>query len=111
MTFLFLCVEPYAPIIPASMTGSCALRRSAFRNPINAAGPDAPGAARFRSRGTADAMNVVLGRVRHVEIHHVSDLRHVDPARRDVGRDQHAVAAVPEAVERLTTLRHRAIGV
>src|SRR5438128_12573319 len=67
--------------------------------------------ARFRSRGTTDTMNVVLGRVRHVEIHNVSDLGNVDPARRDVGRDQHPVAAVPEAVESLPTLRHRAIGV
>src|SRR5262247_330141 len=63
------------------------------------------------ARGTTDPMNVVFRRVRQIEVHDVRDLGHVDSARGDVGRDQHAIAAVAEAVERLAPLRHRAVGV
>src|SRR5262245_60761161 len=45
------------------------------------------------ARGAADAMDVVLSGVRQVEVHHVSDVGHVDPTRSDVGRDQYAVTA------------------
>src|SRR5881296_178130 len=66
-------------------------------------------AARLRARGSSDPMDVVLSRVEQIEVHHMDDLGHVDPARRDVGGDQHAIATAPEAVERLAALRHRAI--
>src|SRR5262249_12326267 len=38
-------------------------------------------------------------------------LGYVDAARRDIGGDQDAIATAPKAVERLASLRHRAIGV
>ena len=57
-------------------------------------------AARRRPRGPADAVDVVLGHVRQVEVHDVADVGDVDAAGGDVGRDEHAVGAVLEPVER-----------
>src|SRR5262245_22096360 len=55
----------------------------------------APGPA-----GAADAMHVIVGMVRHVEIEDVADVRNVETARRDVRRDQEAHVALAEGVER-----------
>src|SRR5215470_18127800 len=63
------------------------------------------------TRGAADAVDVILYRVRQVEVDDVCDVGHVDAARSDVGGDQHAVAAGAESVEGFAPLRHRAIGV
>ena len=68
-------------------------------------------AARRRPRGAADAVDVVLGDVRQVEVHDVTDVGDVDAAGGDVGRDEHAVGAVLEPVERHPPLRRRAVGV
>src|SRR5581483_8708075 len=59
---------------------------------------------RLSTRRAADAMDVVLRRMREVEVHHVRDLRHVDAAGGDVRRHQHAVASGPEAVQRFAAL-------
>ena len=48
-------------------------------------------AVRLRARGTADAVDVVLRHVRHVEVHDVAERLDVDAARGDVGRDEHPV--------------------
>src|ERR671935_1642645 len=66
---------------------------------------------RLGTRGAADAVDVILRRVRKVEVHDVRDLRHVDAACGDVRRHQDAIAAGTKAVEGLATLRHRAVGV
>ena len=47
---------------------------------------DAVGAG---ARGAADAVDILLGHVGQVEVDDVADARDVDPARGDVGRDQH----------------------
>ena len=52
----------------------------------------------------ADAMDVVLGRLRQIEIDHPADPDHVDAARGDVRGDQDAVAAAAKAFQRLTPL-------
>jgi len=59
----------------------------------------------------ADPVDVVLRRVRKIEVDDVRDAGHVDAARRDVRGDQHAIAAIPETVERFAALRHRPVGV
>ena len=53
-----------------------------------------------RAAGAADAVHVVLRHARRVVVHHQVDARHVDAARGDVGRHQHAHAAVAHAVQR-----------
>src|SRR5690606_6764504 len=70
------------------------LRAEADRNAL------APGA-----RGAADAVDVLLGHVGQLEIDDVADARDVDPARGDVGRDEHLDAALAELVERTFALR------
>ena len=68
-------------------------------------------AGHFSARGAADAVDVVLGLHRHVEVDHVAERCHVDAARGDVGRDQHLVAPLLEPFERLRALRLRAVAV
>jgi hypothetical protein len=58
-------------------------------------GTGAPGAA-----GTANAMDVIVGMVRHVEIEDVADSGDVEAARGDVGGDQKRNLALAELVER-----------
>src|SRR5262249_40775811 len=60
--------------------------------------------ARRCPRGAANAMYVVLRRIRHVEVHHVADLRHVNPPRGDLGLDQHTKSPALEAAERMPAL-------
>ena len=56
--------------------------------------------ARAGARRAADAMHVVFGHIRDIEVDHVADAVHVDAARGDVGRDQRIDPAVAEAGER-----------
>ena len=65
----------------------------------------------LRARGAADAVDVVVGRVRHVEVDDVRQRLHVDAARRDVGGDEHRELAGLEAGERLRALRLAAVAV
>src|SRR5256885_15913694 len=48
---------------------------------------------RLGTRGAADAGDVILRRVREVEVDDVQDLRHVDAAGCDVGGDELMVAS------------------
>ncbi len=68
-------------------------------------------AGQLGARGAADAVDVVLGHQRHVEVHDVAERFDVDAARGDVGGDEHAVLAALEAGERLGALRLRAVAV
>src|SRR5262244_4614630 len=61
--------------------------------------------------GAADAMNIVFGMVRHVEVNDMDDLLDIDAARGDIGGDHHFVTAIAKAVERLLALTLRAVGV
>jgi len=49
--------------------------------------------------GTADPVHVVLGLHRQPVVHDVADRRHVDAARRDVGRDEDAQVARAQALQ------------
>src|SRR5581483_11224694 len=53
-----------------------------------------------RAAGAADAVDVVLGHVRQVVVDDVRQELDVEPARGDVGRDQHAQLVVLERLER-----------
>ena len=68
-------------------------------------------AGRFGARRAADAVDVVLGHQRHVEVDDVAERGDVDAARRDVGGDQHPVLAALEAGERFGPLRLRPVAV
>src|SRR5262245_64215594 len=106
MTFLFCCCPALRPVGPRSHPRSDArcMPRSLFSAGLGASywmsqvsfdhaqlrvflgRREARGAAaRLRARGPADPMDVVLGRVRQIEVYDVRDLRHVDPARGDIG--------------------------
>jgi len=52
------------------------------------------------ARGPADAVNVVIGHVRHVEVHDVPERRDVDAASGNIGGHQHAILATLETGER-----------
>ena len=56
-------------------------------------------------------MNVILGLPGHVEIDDVTERGHINPARGDVGGDEHLIAAALESGERLGALRLRSIAV
>ena len=58
-------------------------------------------AGHLGARGAADAVDVVVGDVRHVEVDDVRERLDVDAARGDVGRDEDAELAALEAGERL----------
>ena len=57
-------------------------------------------AFRFRAAGATDAMNVVLGMHRKIEVDHVRDAFDVDAARGDVSGNKHAYATVAKRGER-----------
>ena len=57
--------------------------------------PAAPGAAR-----AADAVDVALVVLRRVEVDHVRDVDEIEPARRDVGRDERGRLPRVELCER-----------
>src|SRR5206468_11307264 len=48
------------------------------------------------TRGAADAVDILLGYIGQVEVDDMADARHVDPARRYLGRDQHFGLTRPE---------------
>ena len=50
--------------------------------------------------GAADAVDVVVGVMRHVEIEDVAHFRNVEPAGGDIGRDQQLGLALAEGLER-----------
>jgi hypothetical protein len=68
-------------------------------------------AGQLGAAGSADAMDVVIGCGRHIEIDDVAERLDVDPAGRDVGGDEHAILPALEAVQRLRPLRLRAVAV
>src|SRR5207248_2984181 len=57
------------------------------------------------ARGAADAVDILLGHVGQIEVHDMADARDVDPARGDVGRDQHRHVARLEACESALAMR------
>src|SRR5690348_17346981 len=62
-------------------------------------------AIRRRPPRAANAVHVVLGLLRHIVIDDVRDPGDVQPALRDVGRDEHANAPRSEVLERAHPLR------
>jgi len=66
---------------------------------------------RLGPRRPPDPMDVVLGQVRDVEVHHVLELLHVDPAGHDVRRHQAAIAPRLEPFQRIGALRLRSVAV
>src|ERR1043166_8698961 len=58
-----------------------------------------PSRADAGAAGAADAVDIVLGHVRHVEVDDVRQPLDVEAARRDVGGDEHAQLVVLEALE------------
>ena len=48
----------------------------------------------------ANAMDVVLGMLRHVVVDDMADVGNVQSTRGDVGGDQNLIFSIPEAVER-----------
>jgi hypothetical protein len=75
-------------------------------------GEEADGATLGTGTGrTADAVDIVLGGVRHVVVDDVRDLVNVDAASDNVGGDEHAGVATLEAVERPLALRLATVAV
>ncbi|HYB22779.1 MAG TPA: hypothetical protein VED41_03210 [Solirubrobacteraceae bacterium] len=70
-----------------------------------------PDACSTGATGPADAVDVGLAVGGRVEVDHVRDPLHVDPARRDVGRDERVDGAGLEAGERLLALALRFVAV
>lgn len=60
---------------------------------------------------SADAVNVILRRLRQIVIDHVTDVGNVDSSRCDVGRHQNPDAAGAKRINRLLPLRLRAVAV
>ncbi|VWC23611.1 hypothetical protein BLA24064_05945 [Burkholderia latens] len=61
--------------------------------------------------GTADTVHVVFRELRQIIVEHVRDARDVDAAGRDVGRDQHAHAALAQRTDRAVARTLRQIAV
>src|SRR3546814_7469187 len=57
------------------------------------------------ARGAADAVDILLGNVRNLEVDHMADARHIDTACGDVGRDEQLDLARTESLQRVGTLR------
>src|SRR3546814_10013064 len=57
------------------------------------------------ARGAADAVDILLGNVRDLEVDHMADARHVDTARGDVGRDEQFDLARTERLPPVGALR------
>jgi len=75
-------------------------------------GNECEGIADFsRPRGAADAMDVIVGCLRHIEVDYVAECLDVDAARRDVGRNENTILTVLESGQRRGALRLRAIPV
>ncbi len=76
---------------------------------VGAEGNRDPG--RSGARGAADAVDILFGNFGQIEIDHVADPGNVDPARRDVGRDQHFHLAGAEHGDGPFALRLRLVAV
>ena len=63
------------------------------------------------ARRSPDPVHIILGHVRQLEIDDMRDVVHVDPARRNVGGDEHAAVAVAKAGERTLALGLRFVAV
>ena len=61
--------------------------------------------------GTTDAMYVILGIVRNVEVEHLTYIADVDSTCKDVGCHQYVDLAISEVFERVFTLALRAVSV
>jgi hypothetical protein len=73
-------------------------RRDAFRL---GRGNDSDGGARpSRAAGAADAMDVIVGMMRDVEVEDVAHRWNVEPARRDIGSHQQSHFVPAELIER-----------
>jgi hypothetical protein len=57
-------------------------------------------AVRTRTRGAADAVDILVGHIGQLVIEHMADAGDVDTARGDIGRDQHLQMAVAETLHR-----------
>ena len=68
-------------------------------------------AGRVGARGAADPVNVVFDGLRQVKIDDAVDAGDVDATRRDVGRNEDAIAAGAEPVQGFAPLRLRTIRV
>ena len=68
-------------------------------------------AGRTGTRRSADAVDIVFGHIRQLEIDDVRHAFHIDPARGDVGGDEHSAAARAETGERAFALRLRFVAV
>jgi hypothetical protein len=53
--------------------------------------------------GAADAMHIVVDRVRHIIVNDVRNVPHIEPTGRDVGCHQDLEGAAPETIERRLT--------
>ncbi len=62
------------------------------------------GSGHAGAAGAADAVNVIFHIIGEVVVDDQLDAFDVDAAGGDIGRDQHAVAAIFEALERFTAL-------
>jgi hypothetical protein len=58
-----------------------------------------------RAAGAADAVDIILGMLRHVVVDDVADVGDVDAARGDVGGDHDLVLAVAKTFQRLFAVR------
>ena len=67
-------------------------------------------AHRVRPACPSDAMDVILRVHREIVVHHVRDAVHVNAARRDVRRHEHAHRTGLEILQRLEALVLRAVG-
>jgi hypothetical protein len=66
-------------------------------------------ASRTGARRSADAVNIVFGNVRQLEVDDVRYPIHIDPARGDVGSDEDPAAAAAKAGECALALRLRLV--
>ena len=89
-----------------SVRSSCSNSERWSREKIVEATPWPP--ARPGASGAVDEVFRVLG---DVVVNHMDDILHVDAARGDISRDQHAVAPLLEAGECGASLRLRAVAV
>ncbi|MDR9095843.1 hypothetical protein FEP46_05607 [Burkholderia multivorans] len=64
-----------------------------------------------RAARAADPVHVVFRELRQIVVEHVRDARNVDAAGRDVGRDQHAHAALAQRTDRAVTCALRQVAV
>ena len=75
------------------------------RPPSSGDTSDSASPCRARAAGAADAVDVVLGHHRQVVVDHQRQVGNVEPARGDIGRDQHARLAGLEVAQGFLALR------